>query len=95
MAQMKWTCGNYGNELQLSVHDAHSGSHSGACDDDIASLRRKPYIARQLDNLDAESLRRELKEYGAWDADELADHDANLSRWLWICCGDIVDGDCD
>jgi hypothetical protein len=36
-------------------------------------------------------LRRTLKEYGAWDATELADHDQNLQRILWLAAGDISD----
>ena len=81
--------GNYGNELNITLSDAKSASHSGQCDDDIKALMEKPYIKRQLKKLDAEKLRLELKEYGAWDENELKDHEANLSRWLWTCCCDI------
>ncbi len=68
------------------------GSHQGACDDDIAALRQVPAIRRQLDKIKPETLQAELREYGAWDDAELADHDANLSRILWLLCGDIVEG---
>lgn len=78
-------------ELQLTADDAASGAHPGQCDDDITALRRVPYIAEQLAALDAASLSAELREYGAWDDAELADHDANLSRILWLACGNIVD----
>jgi hypothetical protein len=38
----------------------------------------------------------ELKEYGAWDAEELADHEQNLQRILWLASGDITEQDgCD
>ena len=30
-----------------------------------------------------------LREYGAWDAEELADHEANARRVLWLACGDV------
>lgn len=76
-------------ELQLTASDAESGSHSGRCDDDIAALRHVPYIAEQLTALDAADLSAELREYGAWDTAELMDHDANLSRVLWLACGNI------
>ena len=79
-------------ELKLSRAQASSGSHQGACDDDVAELRRGPSIARQLDKIDVELLKGELREYGAWEDEELADHDQNLSRILWLACGDIVDG---
>lgn len=84
--------GNYGNELNIAKKHAAIGSHPGACDEDIAYLRTIPSIRRQLEKLDPDTLRRELKEYGAWDSAELANHDANLSRWLWITCADINEG---
>ncbi len=78
-------------ELRLTMAEAETGYHSGRCDDDIAFLRNEPRIKRQLDKLDPDLLRNELREYGAWDGDELADHDANLDRILWLACGDIID----
>lgn len=79
--------------LSLELEDARCGYHQGACDADIADLRRVPYIAAQLAEWDAPSVAGVLKEYGAWDAAELADHDANLDRLLWLACGDIVEED--
>jgi hypothetical protein len=76
-------------EIRLSLDDALDGSHSGPCDADIADLRTVPYIAEQLAALDPALLSAELKEWGAWDETERADHDANLSRILWLACGDI------
>ena len=86
-----WHSGNYGNELQLTKSQAAIGSHSGPCDTDVAYLRTVPAIRRQLSKLNPETLRRELQEYGAWDETELANHDENLARWLWIACGDITE----
>lgn len=31
----------------------------------------------------------ELAEYGAWDQDELSDHDANLARLVWSAANDL------
>ena len=88
----KWFSTSSGRiELQLSMRDAEIGSHQGQCDDDVRFLSKLPYIARQLAALNSDLLRRELKEYGAWNADELADHQQNLQRILWIACGDIVE----
>ena len=88
MTRHQWN-GNYSNYLELEESDALSGSHQGRCDDDIAALRAEPYIAAQLNALDPDRVRREQKEYGAWEPEELADHDANLSRLLWCACCDI------
>lgn len=78
-------------ELEIERDDASSGSHQGQCDDDIQALLRVPYIADQLSEIDPALLASELKEYGAWDETELADHGQNLARILWIACGDITE----
>jgi hypothetical protein len=78
-------------ELQLTKAQAMQGSHQGQCDLDIKELRNVPKIARQLNKIDPEKLKRELKEYGAWDENELSNHDDNLTRILWIACGNIME----
>src|SRR5580765_232526 len=78
-------------ELILTRDQAHTGYHQGQCDDDIAYLRTILGIENQLQVLPSADVRAELQEYGAWDDDQLADHDENLSRLLWLACGDIVD----
>ena len=82
-------CGSI--ELTITKRQAEQGSHQGACDADIAALRTVPAIRRQLNKLDPATVAAELREYGAWDTTELADHDANLSRLLWLACGEIND----
>ncbi len=86
-----WNSSNYGNDIRLTRSDANSFYHSGACDDDVTAGLSKPYIQKQLAALDPDKLRKELKEYGAWDEIELADHNENLKRWLWLSAGDIVE----
>lgn len=88
-----WCTGSGRIELELTRDQFESGSHSGACDDDIATLRRVPAIAAQLEQIEPALLSEELREYGAWDDAERADHDANLSRLLWLACGDLCDGE--
>jgi hypothetical protein len=89
---VRWYCSEEPDvEIAILPEDAAIGSHQGRCDDDIAYLRRVPYIAQQLDAIDPNMIRRELRSYGAWDAEELADDDDNRSRLLWVACGDIVE----
>ena len=76
-------------ELKLTKKQALIGSHTGDCENDIKYLRQLPTIKRQLAKLDSETLAKELKEYGAWNEDELKDHNQNLTRILWIACNDI------
>ena len=84
--------GNYPEtEIELTLEDAQSVSHPGPCDADVEALAKELYVAKQLARIPADSLRLELREYGAWDSDELADHSSNLLRWLWIAGNDIVE----
>ena len=80
-----------GIDLEMTSDQAHSASHQGQCDSDVLALSKVPKIARQLAKIDPELLRSELREWGAWDANELSDHDQNLQRILWLAAGDIVD----
>lgn len=75
--------------LKITKEHARIGFHSGECDGEVGYLRTVPAIKRQLDKLDRETLAQELVDYSDWD---VSDHDANLSRILWIACGDIVEG---
>jgi|DEB0MinimDraft_6_1074348.scaffolds.fasta_scaffold12647_7 hypothetical protein len=87
----RWTTGSGRIELRLWLSDSEKGHHQGECLNDVQELLTVPYIYKQLDALDSELIAAELKEYGAWDADELGDHSANLERLVWIACGDLQD----
>ncbi len=78
-------------ELVISKEDSRSGYHRGECDADIQALSEAPYIQMQLEKLDPTVIASELKSYGAWDDEELKDHEQNIQRLLWLACGDIVD----
>jgi hypothetical protein len=87
---MEWWSSSSGTiELQMSLDDAESASHQGQCLDDVRALAQMPHIKTQLDSLDPSEVAKELKGYGAWDDEELADHDENMLRLLWIAAGDI------
>jgi hypothetical protein len=94
MSTLEWFSTSSGRiELEIDLDDAHSGSHQGQCDDDVQALSSVPYIAAQLDAIDPALLADELREYGAWDDEQLADHDQNIQRILWLACGDIVENE--
>ena len=78
-------------ELRMTLAQARTASHAGSCDDDVKWLSQRPDIANQLDAIDPALLADELREYGPWDETELADHDQNLQRLVWLAAGDIVD----
>jgi hypothetical protein len=79
----------HGFSLKISWEDALSGSHSGSCDEDVTALLKKDYIAEQFDKISPEDIRAELREYGAWEKEELADDAENRARLLWCACGMI------
>jgi hypothetical protein len=91
MTMRHWISGCGRIELQLTMSDAENASHPGTCDADVYTLSHKPYIRLQLDAIEPALLRDELSDWGAWDDNELTDHEANLQRLLWLAAGDITE----
>lgn len=91
MSTHHWCSSSGRINLILSTEQVISASHQGSCDEDVLALSKEPLIEAQLEDIDPEALKRELREWGAWDDMELADHEANLQRVLWLACGDIAD----
>jgi len=79
-------------ELNIPKRIADNCSHPGPCDSDVLTAMEIPSIARQLKKIDPKTLANELKEYGAWDEEELKNHNDKLMRLVWIACGDISEG---
>lgn len=77
--------------LRLTLDEAQSCSHPGQCDADIDYLLLTDGISAQVSTWDPETLRDELAEYGAWNEEELADHEENIRRMVWIACGDVAE----
>lgn len=88
-----WSSSDGRLELQLTLAQARSASHQGQCDDDVRALSQEPDIAAQVAQWKPEDVRRELQGHGAWDEAELADHDQNLQRALWLAAGYVMDSD--
>lgn len=76
-------------ELELELDDALSCSHAGPCDGDVAVLACVTYVVDQLREIPAATIAAELAEYGAWDASELEDEQANWHRVIWLASCDI------
>ncbi len=85
----RYNYSNYGNVLRITIQDAKLCSHSGDCENDVLTLLKKRYIKKQVQNICPIKLVKELSEYGAWDENELSDHNRNIIRWAWISCCDI------
>lgn len=78
-------------EIQLSDECVRDCYHQGACDEDAEYWQKRV----DLSHISDAELAAELREYGAWDAEELADRTANERRILWIAAGNIQDEHCD
>lgn len=88
----RYNSSNYGNDLRITLKDAQNCSHSGQCDTDVIELLKKQYIKKQVKELNPAQLVKELTEYGAWDSEELSNHNDNILRWVWMSCCDIAEG---
>jgi hypothetical protein len=88
---MYWTTGSGRIELNITKNQAAEVAHPGQCDADIERLMQNTNIRRQLQKICPKLLSEELLEYGAWNEDQIADHEENLNRILWIACGDILE----
>jgi hypothetical protein len=86
-----WISGCGRIDLTINLDDALACSHSGQCDSDVEWLRQQPYIIEQLNGIKPQLLINILREYGAWDDGDLADHEANLDRLVWIACCDTAE----
>ena len=75
--------------IEMGKRQALNCSHQGACDEDVARTLRNPKIRRQLAKISDEDLSATLREYGAWDDEELANRADNEARIVWIAAGDI------
>lgn len=97
MANYTWRDGESGLlPIRLRLDEARSCSHQGQCDQDVTALRRTcTRVRNDLRRMNRADLRRCLKGYGAWDAEQLADHDENLQRVLWIACCAVAENPAD
>ena len=87
----KWAGFNYIHELEISLRVANDCSVSGDCEPMVLDAMKLPEIKAQLDEIDPKKLIQELAEYGAWEENELSNHQDNLIKIVWIACGQISD----
>lgn len=78
-----WCDGSGRIEFKLTQAQIDCVCHSGSNDAAVSAIE-KPEI-------DPQDLKKALREYGAWDDADLADHAANLKRIVWIACWDCFD----
>ena len=95
-----WTSSTGQIELQMTIEQANSVSHSGDCQADCIALLNTPDIKEQLDKYTPEIIKQVIDEYTDWDdndwkeeieSGELTIEDIYKLRLLWIAGGDISD----
>jgi hypothetical protein len=92
VANAKWWTESLGRiELRIPLELARSCCHPGDCEADVLAAREHWLIVDQLARLVPSTVAEALKEYGAWSDEELADHDQNLTRLLWLACSDVAE----
>jgi len=52
-------------EIQMTMRQAKTVSHSGDCEADTKALAKNPKIIKQFNKIPANLIAKELKEYGA------------------------------
>lgn len=77
-------------EISMTLNEAHQASHPGDCEADVIDLLKTAKIKRQLKKISAADLRDELREFGAWEDEELQDREANERRIVWLAACNIV-----
>jgi len=81
---MKTAYFDYIGSLDLPAECVTDCSRQGRNDDAVEYWRSILNL-----QIDPDKLRKELMGHGAWDTEELSDHDANLERIIWIASHSI------
>ena len=81
-------------EIGLEEADVFAAAHPGDCAPDVEIVTSRPYVREQLAQITDDALSAELKEYGAWEAEQLSDREANNERIIWLAAGNIREGNC-
>lgn len=83
---------NYITEsLNITKAVANECSRSGNNEYSVNYYTNLPKYRKQLLKLDKEQVRQELNDLGAWEDNELENHEDNLQRLFWLACGNIMD----
>lgn len=94
--KLYWATGNY-HEFRIlgeAVNDiAQSGDNSEAVAYWVDEVRKQVETDNFPNRPTQESIVKELSEYGAWDDEELSDHEQNWHRLLWCAANDIAESE--
>jgi hypothetical protein len=78
-------------EIEMPAECVTDCSHQGQCSGDVEHWHSKGAV--DFSHITDSDLQAELREYGAWEPEELEDRDDNEQRILWIGAGDIQESE--
>jgi hypothetical protein len=78
-------------DIAMPIDAVSECSHQGDCGPDVEEWAKK---IERPEECTVDALREELREYGAWDDEQLSDDAANWERIVWIAAGDIQERSC-
>lgn len=73
--------------LKLTKQLIEECSHAGECIHDVEAWLEVPKIKNQFKLLSPENIAAHLEGYGAWNEEDLSDHEMNKVRLLWVAAG--------
>jgi hypothetical protein len=90
----KWWTESLGRiEFQMTLEQAEMVPLMGQADNLVKALSEIKEVTDQLDKYTPELIAECLSEYGAWDDEQLKDHEQNIQRLLYIAACDIQEQD--
>lgn len=90
MSRLLYALSNY-CEIGLTRADVNLICVPGSNDSQVQKVLKKPYVKRQLAQIDSAAIVKDLKECGCWSDVELHDHAANSARFVWLSAWSIND----
>lgn len=66
-------------------------SAPGPADAAVDYWLSRPEVREVIMRAPADDLRDYLRDYGAWDDEDLEDDETNRQRLLWLACGDFAE----
>lgn len=71
-------------ELELPIENILDIAQSGDNSEAVEEVLKLKMVQEQIKLLDKEKIVKCLEDYGAWDDEELSNHDENIKRLIWI-----------
>jgi hypothetical protein len=92
MKKLMWSDSSGLLNLEFTKAQAYYIPASGPADEAVKVLTRNKNVMFQFAFISDRLMVEVLKEYGAWDAEQLNTRHDNIERLIWLACIDIREG---